>query len=237
MTIHWDFWLIFGVLGVLIPWRGAVRVRRLLAMPHVTAMDRLSIYARTVAFQWLLTAVVAWRCYVRGLSADNLGLIVHSPLATALVSLGLPVFFGIFQFIGFRRMAAKGASFAPHLRRVSALLMPRSLVEGLAFVALATTASLCEEFVFRGFVFAVFFGVTGSLAVAIIGSSALFAFAHLYQGTRGIITTLILGLILASLRIWPGNIVPAIALHLLVDIMAGFVAPRYLNRVAAVEAN
>jgi membrane protease YdiL (CAAX protease family) len=115
--------------------------------------------------------------------------------------------------------------------------MPRSSIEGLAFVALAATASLCEEFLFRGFVFAVLFGVTGSLAAAIIGSSLLFALAHLYQGTRGIITTFILGLILASLRIWPGNIVPAIALHFLVDIMAGFVAPRFLRSAAPVEVS
>jgi membrane protease YdiL (CAAX protease family) len=230
MTIPWDFWLIFAVLGVLIPWRGAVRVRRLLRLPQVTAMDRLSIYASTIAFQWLLAAVVAWRCYARAVSPTDLGLIVRSPVRTALVATGLLLVFGLLQYAGIRRMAAQDPSSHSHLRQISMRLMPRSSVEALAFVALATTASLCEEFLFRGFVFAVVVRVTASLAAAVIGSSALFALAHIYQGKRGLITTFLLGLLLAASRIWTGNLVPAIAGHLLVDLMAGYLAPRYLNK-------
>jgi membrane protease YdiL (CAAX protease family) len=236
MTIHWDFWLIFAVLGVLIPWRGAVRVRRLLAMPQFTSMDRLTIYASTIAFQWLLTAVVAWRCYARGVGADYLGLILRMPARTALVAAALLLLFGLLQYAGIRRMASQDAPSLSRLRQISIRLMPRSSVEALAFVALAATASVCEEFLFRGFVFAVVAHATASLALAVIGSSALFAFAHLYQGKRGLITTFLLGLLLAASRIWAGNLVPAIAGHLLVDLMAGYLPPRYLNRSVTVEA-
>src|SRR6267378_7886121 len=57
----WDFWLIFFVLGVILPWRGQVRVKKLLAMPHVSTMERLALYASTIGFQWIAVAVVAWR--------------------------------------------------------------------------------------------------------------------------------------------------------------------------------
>ncbi len=232
MTIPWDFWLIFAVLGVIIPWRGAARVHRLLAMPQVTPMDRLSIYASTIAFQWLLAAVVAWRCYARAVGAADLGLIVHSPVKTALVTAILLLVFGLLQYAGIRRMAAQDASAHSQLRQISMRLMPRSSVEALAFVALATTASLCEEFLFRGFVFAVVIRATSSLIAAVIGSSLFFAVAHIYQGKRGLITTFLLGLFLAGSRIWAGNLIPAIAGHLLVDLMAGYLAPRYLNNSA-----
>ncbi len=234
MTIPWDFWLIFAVLGVLIPWRGAVRVRRLLRMPQVSAMDRLSIYASTIAFQWVLAAVVAWRCYARAVSAPDLGLIVGSPLRTAAATAGLLLVFGVLQYTGIRRMAARDSSSFSRLRQISMRLMPRSSVEALAFVALATTASLCEEFIFRGFVFAALLRATSSLTVAVIASSLLFSLAHIYQGRRGLIATFLLGLLLAASRIWTGNLVPAIAGHLLVDLMAGYLAPRYLNKVEPV---
>ncbi|HEV3219947.1 MAG TPA: CPBP family intramembrane glutamic endopeptidase [Candidatus Acidoferrales bacterium] len=249
MTIPWDFWLIFAVLGILIPWRGAVRVRRLLAMPEVAPMDRLTIYASTIAFQWLLAAVVAWRCYARGVSAEDLGLIIRTPAKTAVVTAILLLFFGLLQYAGIRRMAAQDPSSASHLRQISMRLMPRSSVEAMAFVALATTASLCEEFLFRGFVFAAIVRATSSasssapmsagtsvptssIVAAVVGSSILFSLAHLYQGKRGLITTFFLGLLLIGSRIWTGNLVPAIAGHMLVDLMAGYLAPKYLNRAA-----
>jgi membrane protease YdiL (CAAX protease family) len=237
LTIPWDFWLIFAVLGVLIPWRGAVRVRRLLRMPQVAAMDRLTIYASTIAFQWVLAAVVAWRCYARGLTAADLGLIVHSPAKTALVTTLLLLVFGLLQYAGIRKMAAQNAPEHSHMRQISMRLMPRSMVEALAFVALATTASLCEEFLFRGFVFAVILRTTSWALAAVIGSSLLFSLAHLYQGKRGLITTFLLGLLLAASRVWSGNLVPAIAGHLLVDLMAGYLAPKYLNRSTPTEAS
>jgi len=230
IAIPWDFWIIFIVLGVLIPWRGAIRVRRLLRMPHVSAMDRLTIYASTIAFQWVLTAAVAWRCFARGVSAADLGLIIGSPAKTGLLAASLLLIFGLLQYAGIRRMAAQEAASHSHLRQISMRLMPRSSVEALAFVGLAATASVCEEFLFRGFVFAVLLHVTTSSVAAILGSSALFAFAHVYQGKRGLITTFVLGLLLAASRTWAGNLVPAIAGHLLVDLMAGYLAPRYLNK-------
>src|SRR5258706_861372 len=57
----WDIWLIFLVLGVILPWRGRMRMKKLLAMPHVSTTERLALYASTIAFQWVAVAVVAWR--------------------------------------------------------------------------------------------------------------------------------------------------------------------------------
>ena len=57
----WDFWVIFTVLAVVLPWRGRARMKKLLAMPHVSSMERLVLYASTIAFQWVAVAVVGWR--------------------------------------------------------------------------------------------------------------------------------------------------------------------------------
>ena len=61
----WDFWLIFVVLGVLIPWRGRVRLKRLLARSVVDTKDKLILYGSTIALQWILAGLVAWRASSR----------------------------------------------------------------------------------------------------------------------------------------------------------------------------
>ena len=59
----WDFWLIFFVLGVVLPWRGYTRLQVLLAKPKVDSRERLSLYAFTIAFQWVAAGIVAWRAW------------------------------------------------------------------------------------------------------------------------------------------------------------------------------
>src|SRR5256886_8574790 len=51
LRMPWDFWLIFFALGVLLPWRGRARMKKLLAMTQVSSMERLVLYASTIAFQ------------------------------------------------------------------------------------------------------------------------------------------------------------------------------------------
>jgi len=75
--MSWDIALIFVVLGVILPWRGRARLKKLLAMPHVGTMERLVLYASTIGFQWLAVAVVGWRAWAHGYTADQLGLTVH----------------------------------------------------------------------------------------------------------------------------------------------------------------
>src|SRR5882762_904456 len=73
----WDIWLIFLVLGVILPWRGRMRMKKLLAVPHVSTTERLALYASTIAFQWVAVAVVAWRAKAHGFTASQLGLTIQ----------------------------------------------------------------------------------------------------------------------------------------------------------------
>jgi hypothetical protein len=61
----WDFWLIFVLLGLVIPWRGYARMRHLMALPEVTSRERIKMYLATIFFQWVLTVLVAWRALAR----------------------------------------------------------------------------------------------------------------------------------------------------------------------------
>jgi membrane protease YdiL (CAAX protease family) len=232
-TIPWDFILILIVLGVLVPWRGAVRVKRLLAQDVLTTSQRLSLYASTITFQWLLVAVIFWRSFSRHLSPNELGLVVSGIWQTWSVALVVTGLLCANQWAGVRKMARLPPSQRGFLFQFTQKIMPQNPTEAFAFVALACTAGLSEEFVYRGFVFAVFsraFVETPFAGFsALVISSAWFAMAHLYQGRRGVITTFIVGMLFSTVRIWSGNIVPAIVGHIGVDLVAGLYAPRVLR--------
>jgi uncharacterized protein len=236
MKISWDIVVILLILAALIPWRGLVRIRKLLRRDQIATPERLVIYASTIAFQWLLAGIAAVSAYFHHISIADLGLVIQSPAKTAGVALGFCIALGVLQYVGIRQTAKLPQDSPSRLRDISLRLMPRSAIEALAFSALAVTAALCEEFLYRGFVFAVLYLASGSWLIALIGSSLLFGLAHSYQGVRGLITTFALGLIFAASRIWVGNLIPAIAAHLIVDLMAGYIAPRYLARKHATPA-
>lgn len=237
MTFRWDFALIFAALGILIPWRGSLRVNKLIGRPKISAEDRLSIYASTIAFQWVLAGVIAWRSIARFLTPENLGLAVRSPGLTAIITAGMAIALCSLQYFGIRRIASTPIEAVSRMREISLRLMPRSLIEALAFSALAVTAAVCEEFIYRGFVYAVLQTTTGSITIAVVASSALFSLAHLYQGRKGLVPTFILGLAFAISRWATGNLIAATVTHLIVDLLAGYIAPGYFARQAAQQTS
>jgi membrane protease YdiL (CAAX protease family) len=226
----WDFVLILFALGVLVPWRGTVRVRQLLSRPEVYHADRLALYASTIGFQCLAVAVAAWRGYAHGFTAQHLGVAISEPPVTAATALTLSLLLVANQLLSLRRLARLPANRQGFLHHMARKIMPHDSTETLLFVALAVTVALCEEFLYRGFVFAAIQDATAdSVLLGGIGSSALFALAHAYQGRRGLATTFVLGLVFAAVRTWTASLAPSIVAHLLADLVAGLAAPRLLK--------
>ncbi len=230
----WDFAIILVVLGVLVPWRGAARIKQILARPRLDTSDRLALYASTVAFQWFAVGVTAWRCHARGVTAAHLAVAFPEPELTVATTLALTLLLGGSQLYSLRRLARLPTHPQGFLHHMARKVMPQNSVEARAFVALAATVALCEEFLYRGFVFAVVQDAAhDSLLLASLGSSVLFALAHLYQGRRGLRSTFVVGLMFAGARTLTGSLAPSIVAHLVADLIAGLGAPRLLPAQAA----
>jgi uncharacterized protein len=230
----WDFWLIFLFLGVVIPWRGYTRLRKLLALPSVDTKQKVALYAVTITFQWILVGVVVWRSLVRGLTLQQLGL--GTPNWTGVIASGLfgAVFIGGLQWLNLRRIGKMEGEAPELLKKLASRLLPVNFLEYLPYAALAITAGVCEEFVYRGFAIAAFSKVGLPLWVVVILSSLLFGLAHAYQGRSGIVSTGIFGVLLAVGRLWIGSLVPVMMWHAGLDLAAGIAAPKYLlNRTSA----
>jgi uncharacterized protein len=226
----WDFWLIFFVLGVIFPWRGRVRMKKLLAMPRVSTMERLALYASTIAFQWFAAAVVAWRAWAHGFTACQLGLTIHNRPRILLASFGGAATIATLQWLNLRRVGRVPVEKRGPLQAIAERILPQSTVELLPYLALAITAGLCEEFLYRGFAMAVLAHVGLQAWAVVLISSVLFGLAHSYHGRGGIVMTLIIGTILGTSRIAYDCLVPAIFWHSAVDVVAGTAGPRYLTQ-------
>src|SRR5467141_3540962 len=224
----WDLWLIFFVLGVILPWRGRVRVKKLLAMPHVSTTERLALYASTIGFQWIAVAVVAWRARAHGFTASQLGLTIPDRTRILVASIVGAATIAILQWLNLRRAGRIPVEARGSIQALAERILPQSTVELLPYLALAITAGLCEEFLYRGFAMSVLVHVGLQAWAVVLISSVLFGLAHSYQGRGGIVMTLIIGTILGTSRIVYDCLVPAIFWHSAVDVVAETAGPRYL---------
>jgi membrane protease YdiL (CAAX protease family) len=235
LFIPWDFVLILVFLGAIVPWRGDARMKRLLSKPDLTSADRLSLYRSTIFFQWLIVAIVAWRCAARTVSPEELGIAAGNPWQIAWISIALAGILCLNQVLGLRRIAGIPPDKRGRLFEITEKIMPRTGIETFVYVALACTAGISEEFLYRGFVFMAFLRVivnfTPPNTGAAILSSVWFSLAHVYQGRRGVITTFVVSIVFALIRIWTGSLIPVMAAHIGIDLVVGLSAAKLLRKV------
>jgi membrane protease YdiL (CAAX protease family) len=225
----WDIWLIFFVLAVVVPWRGRIRLKQLLARPSVEPRERIALYLSTIAFQWIAVAIAAWRAWAHGYTLVEMGLGTGPNLFRSVVAgvLGTLLLAGL-HWMNFRRMGRLEDRLPARVKTMAARILPQSKSERTPFLALALTAGCCEEFLYRGFAMAAFARAGFPIWASVVVSSVLFGAAHLYQGRGGLIGTGILGLIFGAFRAFTGSILPVSAWHAAIDVVAGIAGPRYL---------
>jgi membrane protease YdiL (CAAX protease family) len=237
LTLHWDFALILGVLAFMVPVLGRRRVRALLQLHDTTKLDRLSIYASTIAFQWLAAALVLWRAARHEITATQLGVNLSHGYPTLTILVVMSFLFLANQIASVRRIRSDPAALRSETVQLAMKIFPRDAIEQLSFLALVATVAICEEFIYRGFVQYVFQDWFRSLLVGILGSALLFSFAHLYQGKRGLISTFAVGLLFSGVRAWTGSLVPTIVAHFVADLSIGLLAPSHIREALRQASN
>ncbi len=134
------------------------------------------------------------------------------------------------QIYGVRRVAALPHKNRGLIAKLAEKLLPTTSYEALFGILLVLTVSICEEFIYRGFVQTIFTSLfSGSQLAGALISAVLFSLAHLYQGRKGLITTLAVGLIFSGARIWTGSLLPSIIVHFAVDLSVGLAASKLIS--------
>jgi membrane protease YdiL (CAAX protease family) len=229
MAMPWDFAAILLFLAVVVPFLGKRRMRRLLAQEKTTKRDRLRLYASTIVSQWLVVSIIVWRARAHRLTLAQLGLALpHVALAIG-VTVALSALILTNQLLSLRQLALHPSEAPGMMTQMAARIFPQDNMERAAFVAVVVTVAICEEIIYRGFVQALFQEWSGAAVLAIVASGALFAIGHLYQGSRGVGTTFVVGLCFSTVRWWTGTLLPPVMSHFVADVTVGILAPGKLK--------
>jgi membrane protease YdiL (CAAX protease family) len=101
----------------------------------------------------------------------------------------------------------------------AAVFLPHTQPERLLFALLSVTAGICEEWTFRGFVLQTLHRTMClPWIAALLASSMLFGWNHLYQGSRALLTTTVTGFALGLAAISSGGLALPMVLHTFIDL-------------------
>jgi uncharacterized protein len=235
--LYWDFALILFILAIIVPALGRRRVRVLFELRDTSKADRLSLYASTIALQWLFAAVILWRVSRHAIRPEQLGLSFSATPTFITITVVLWSAVLALQLISLQRLKSDPGALTGETIQIALKVFPRDGIERLCFTVLVCTVAICEEFIYRGFVQYLFKTWSGSLSVGIAGSSLLFSVAHLYQGKRGLVSTFGVGALFAGVRAWTGSLVPTVIAHFVADLTIGLLAPRRMLAALAVVSD
>lgn len=121
----------------------------------------------------------------------------------------------------------------PEMRKRLSMILPFTGRERLLWIAVSLTAAVAEEITYRGVLASLALRFTENWMVAAAVSAIAFGFAHLVQGWRSAVIVALFGAAFQWVVWRSGSLLPAIAVHFLYDVVAGFVLPSRLENRAA----
>jgi membrane protease YdiL (CAAX protease family) len=204
---------------------------------------RRSFYRRLLVLEWglALLALVVWLS-APGVDAGQVGLRWPQQWpdpVTGLVILLVLVFVvvsthalrsgALLEVAEPARRPGDGRHAEPSTHATLALL-PRTAGERRLFTLVGVTAGVCEEWLYRGFFLAVVSALAGgaSIGVLVLVAAAAFGLAHAYQGRVGIVTTGLLGGVMAAVYLQTGSLLLPVLLHAVIDLRLLLVPARVL---------
>lgn len=201
------------------------------AMPERVPEVRANLYRQAMLLQWTFTllTLALWMSAHRPWEA--LGLIFHRSLWTLGVATVL-VLVVAYIVATLPRALRDHDALARVRQRLSGVdrMLPRSDREMKTFWALAVTAGICEEVLYRGYLFW-YFGHWLPQPYVLVVTAVVFGIGHSYQGMRGVVTTGIAGLFLGSVYLLTGSLYLPMAFHALIDAYSGYVGRAAMKAV------
>jgi len=196
---------------------------------------RATHYWATIVGEWIPTLYVLGLWAVFGRPWDNLYL-----GRSSLFRLGLGLAFALAVIVFFWNQQRTILARPKLIERVRQKMSfadpfaPRSGAERYHFWSVAITAGICEEILYRGFLFSFLRAWIGIIA-AIVISSIVFGWAHIYLGYRHAPRTVLVGLFLAVVVVLTKSLWPAILIHAAIDFSSGELGFA-INRAASEES-
>jgi membrane protease YdiL (CAAX protease family) len=180
-------------------------------------------YIETIAIQWSLAIFLIFWWFYASRDFSDLGLVFNLNYRTY-ISFAIAILGSVFltaQWIQLTNLKEIPDSLKKQIEPVADLL-PASPAERKLFIAVAITAGLVEELIYRGFLIW-YLNSYLHWTIAALFSVLIFGYAHAYQGKSGFIKATVVSILMAALLLWSRSLLAPIILHAVLDLTSGFI--------------
>ena len=146
------------------------------------------------------------------------------------IVLGLGLYVPLFFATGLFENALRAAGFSFPSTPLPSFIMAGGSAQSFLAVVLVGVVALTEETIFRGYLILRLRTITGSPAAAALLSAAIFSLGHGYEGSAGVLTVGVMGLVFAFVYLWRRSLVAPIVMHFLQDFIGIVLLPWLGNR-------
>ncbi|PEA80924.1 CPBP family intramembrane glutamic endopeptidase [Bacillus pseudomycoides] len=189
---------------------------------------RVLFYMRTMSVMWGLTAIMLVTSYFIDIPFEEYGLklpYIDSMSINHLEKENISMLVGacigiIISFVAIKKSKVFQRHTEKQMSSFSEML-PTNYRESILWILICITAGITEELLFRSFMMnylSQLFPWLSTTGVLII-SSIIFGLAHIYQGWKGVVGTMILGFLFGRLYVTTGSVYPSMLLHIIIDLL------------------
>jgi membrane protease YdiL (CAAX protease family) len=193
---------------------------------------RLVDYKQTIIIFWILTVLIILNLFLD----NNLQLNFYPTLNTIGIITTVLIVLFIGLLIAQPKVKAENASAIKDKMIDGYHYLPKTRHEFIWFNFLSLSAGICEEIIFRLFVFS-FLLNKANLTTAFILTNVIFALTHIGTGRRNIISAFILGLLFTAIYYFTNNIWLPIILHSAIDIYGGTIGYKTEKAIITLREN
>jgi uncharacterized protein len=212
----WHTVLVLAV-AVFFAYRGMIRSDQVRAMVNP---NRVSMYERTIFFEWLMLGLVLLGVRLNGSSIFTVLGDRWRSLKQVLRDIGIGV---VFMMASVAIVSTVGSLLGGGGEKASQFILPHGQVELALWLVLSISAGTCEEGVYRGYFQRQFMAMTRSVPAGIILSAAAFGGAHSYLGFSQAFQISLLGAMSGILAYWRRSLRPGMIAHALQDMLGAFI--------------
>jgi membrane protease YdiL (CAAX protease family) len=143
------------------------------------------------------------------------------------ISLGIILFIPFSLGTGLLEKGLQAIGLSVPSTPLPSFLAARGMVEFLLALVLVVIVALAEETIFRGYLILRFKTLTANPIAAAFLSAAIFSLGHGYEGSAGVVTVGVMGLVFALIYIWRQSLVAPIVMHFLQDFIGIVLLPLF----------
>jgi len=225
------------------------------AAPNVTGAVRIRRLAELLVFLFLIVPPMVLAQFAYKQERATFGLVAWATIARDLALVSLIVFFlwrngeraveigwrwkdrwrdvplGIALYGPFaltavlmeRGFRALGLAAPPP--SAASFLLPKGEADFVLAGILVAIVALSEETIFRGYLLLRIEGIGWRAPAAVLASAVVFSIGHGYEGSAGMATVGMMGVLFALVYIWRKSLVAPITMHFLQDLVAILILP------------